>query len=198
MTTAVTAGTKTYTSEEYLALEIASETRSEFRNGEIVAMTGGTPAHNEIAGSFFFLLKSALRRQPYSIFMTDQRLWIPGANLHTYPDVMLMPRPPILKPGRKDTVMDAVLIAEVLSDSTEAYDRNKKFEHYRTMETLQEYVLIDQYRPHVERYEKQSENQWIFTEYSGLDTSFALSSAPVEIEMSDLYEAVEFEPSAEN
>ena len=66
------------------------------------------------------------------------------------------------------------------------------------METLQEYVLIDQYRPHIERYEKQSENQWIFTEYSGIDTSFALSSAPVEIEMSDLYEAVEFEQPPEN
>ena len=191
--TAATVSTQTYTSEEYLALEVALETRSEFRNGEIVAMTGGTPAHNEIAGSFFFLLKAALRRQPYSIFMTDQRLWIPNANLHTYPDVMLMPRPPVLKPGRKDTVMDAVLIAEVLSDSTEAYDRNQKFEHYRTIETFQEYVVIDQYRPHVERYEKQSANQWLFTEYNGLATSFVLSAAEVEIALADLYEAVEFE-----
>lgn len=195
--TAAAVGNKThaatYTAEEYLVLEVESDTRSEFRDGEIVPMTGGTPAHNEIAGSFFFLLKAAPRRQPYSIFMTDQRLWVPGANLHTYPDVMLMPRPPVLKPGRKDTVMDAVLMAEVLSDSTEAYDRNKKFEHYRTIETFQEYVLIDQYRPHVECYEKQAANQWLFTEYSGLEAIFTLSSVGIEIALADLYEAVEFE-----
>ncbi|MGI8933283.1 MAG: Uma2 family endonuclease, partial [Phormidesmis sp.] len=103
----------------------------------------------------------------------------------------------VLKPGRKDTVMDAVLIAEVLSDSTEAYDRNKKFEHYRTIETFQEYVLIDQYRPHAERYEKQAANQWLFTEYSGLEAILTLSSVGVEITLADLYEAVEFEQRQE-
>ena len=190
MTAAIEA--KTYTAEEYLALEIESETRSEFRNGEIVAMTGGTPEHNEIAGSFFFSLKASLRKNPYSIFMTDQRLWLPQVGLYTYPDVMLMPRPPLLQPGRRDTVMNAVLIAEVLSSSTEAYDRNQKFEHYRTMDSFQEYVLIDQYRPHVERYERQSANQWLFTEYAGLEGSFVLSSVGVEIAIADLYEAVEF------
>ncbi len=76
---------------------------------------------------------------------------------------MVVANPVTLKPGRKDTVMDAVLIAEVLSDSTEAYDRSQKFEHYRTMETFQEYVLIDQYRPHVEHYERQSANLWLFS-----------------------------------
>lgn len=191
--TAVTTSTPTYTAEEYLALEIESETRHEFRDGEIVEMTGGTPEHNEISGNFFFLLKAALRRKPYSIFITDQRLWIPDANQHTYPDLMLMPRPPVLKPGRKDTVMYPFLIAEVLSSSTGAYDRNEKFAYYRTIETFKEYVLIDQYRPHIEHYVKQAENQWLFTEYDGLETSFVLSSVGVEIAIADLYESVEFE-----
>ena len=191
MTAAVS--TRKYTAEEYLALEVESEVRHEFRDGEIVEMTGGTPEHNEISSDFLLLLKVALRRKPYSVFITDQRLWIPAANKHTYPDVMLTPRPPALKPGRKDTVMDPILIAEVLSDSTEAYDRTQKFAHYRTIETFQEYLLIDQHRPHVEHYIKQAENRWLFAEYSGLDASFTLSTVEVEIEIADLYESIDFE-----
>ncbi|MFK8186429.1 MAG: Uma2 family endonuclease [Phormidesmis sp.] len=114
-------------------------------------------------------------------------------NLYPYPDVMVVADPVALKPERKDTVMSAVLIAEVLSSSTEAYDRKEKFEHYRTMQSFTEYVLIDQYRPHVEHYERQAPNQWLFAEYSGLDGSFTLSSVGVEITIADLYEAVEFE-----
>ena len=189
----VATSVKSYTAEEYLALEVKSDIRNEYRNGEIVPMTGGTPAHNEISGSFFFLLKAVLRKQPYSIFMTDQRLWLPEANLHTYPDIMLTHRPPELKPGRKDTVMNAMLIVETLSDSTEAYDRGDKFAHYRTMETFQEYVLVHQYRPCVEHYIKQSQNQWLFTEYVGLEAEFTLASVDVAIALTDLYESVEFE-----
>ncbi|MGB3291715.1 MAG: Uma2 family endonuclease [Phormidesmis sp.] len=185
--------TKLYTAEEYLALEVESEIRSEFRNGEIVEMTGGTPAHNEITATFIFLLKSALRKQPYSIFVTDQRLWLPEANRYTYPDVMVTPRPAELQPNRQDTVMNPILIAETLSSSTEAYDRGDKFTYYRTVEAFQEYVLIEQYRPHVEHYVKQGENEWLFRDYSGLESSFVLSSVGVEIALADLYEAVEFD-----
>lgn len=191
MTAAV--ATRKYTDEEYLKLEEDSEVRHEFRNGEIVEMTGGTPEHNEISSDFLLLLKLALRKKPYSVFITDQRLWIPAANKHTYPDVMLTPRPPLLKPGRKDTVMNPILIAEVLSTSTEAYDRAQKFAHYRTIETFQEYLLIDQYQPHVDRYVRQAENQWLFTEYSGLDACFTLSTVEVEVRLADLYESINFE-----
>ena len=113
--------TKPFTAEAYLALEEKADVRSEFRNGEIVEMTGGTPMHNEISRMFVFLLTAALRKQPYSIFVTDQRLWLPKANRYTYPDVMVTPRPVELQPNRKDTVMNPILIAETLSDSTEAY-----------------------------------------------------------------------------
>lgn len=190
---ATAAITKPYTAEEYLALEVASDVRSEFRNGEIVEMTGSTPAHNEISRMFVFLLTAALRKQPYSIFVADQRLWIPEATLYTYPDVMITPRPPELKSDRKDTVMNPILLAETLSSSTEAYDRGDKFTHYRTIESLQEYVLVEQYRPHVEHYVKQRDNEWLFKDYSGLKSSFTLSSVEVEIALVDLYEAVEFD-----
>lgn len=191
--TAAASITKPYTAEEYLALEVESEVRSEFRNGEILEMTGGTPAHNEITATFIFLLKSALRKQPYSIFVTDQRLWLPEVNRYTYPDVMITPRPLELQPGRKDTVMNPILIAETLSSSTEAYDRGDKFTYYRTIESFQEYVLIEQYRPHVEHYVKQGENEWLFKDYGGLKGSFKLASVGVEIALVDLYEAVEFD-----
>lgn len=167
--------TEIYTAEEYLALEVESDLRSEYRNGAIVPMTGGTPEHNEITGNFIFCLKAALKGQPYSIFVADQRLWIPSCNLYTYPDAMVTPRPVELKPGRKDTVTNPVLIAEVLSDSTRAYDRGDKFEAYRTIPTFQEYLLIDPYRLHIEQFVKQSDNQWLFTEYSGLDDRISLS-----------------------
>lgn len=180
------------TAEEYLALEVEAEFRHEFRNGEIIEMSGGTPTHNEITATFIFLLKSALRKQPYSIFVTDQRLWLPEVNRYTYPDVMITPRPPLLQPGRKDTVMNPSLIAETLSDSTEAYDRGDKFVYYRTLESFQEYILIEQHRPHVEHYVRQGDNEWLFRDYSGLESSFVLSSIEVEISLLDLYEAVNF------
>lgn len=191
---------KTYTAEEYLDLEVESELRSEYRHGAIIPMTGGTPAHNEIIRMLVFLLTAELRKQPYSIFVTDQRLWIPGGiassqgnrELYTYPDVMVTPRPADLKPDRKDTVMNPILVAEVLSDSTQGYDRGDKFAAYRTIPSLQEYLLIAQDHPHVEQYVKQTENQWLFTEYQSLEASFTLSSVPVAIALTDLYEAVDW------
>jgi Uma2 family endonuclease len=153
-------------------------------------MTGGTPEHNKITSALNALLWLALRGQPYSLFITDQRLWIPATDLYTYPDGMVIADPVELKPGRKDTVTNPLLLAEVLSDSTEQYDRGDKFEAYRTLPSLQEYLLIDQYRPHVEQYVKQSERQWLFTEYSGLDARLKLSSVPVELALKDLYEGV--------
>jgi Uma2 family endonuclease len=183
---------KTYTAEEYLVLEVASQTRSEYRNGEIVPMTGGTPAHNKIISALNALLWFGLRGKPYSLFMTDQRLSIPAAKLYTYPDAMVIHNPVELHPGRKDTVTNPILIAEVLPDSTKDYDRNEKFAAYRTISTFQEYLLIDQYQPHVEQYVKQESNKWLLTEYSGKDAQVILSSIPVEIELADLYENVEF------
>lgn len=183
---------KTYTAEEYLALEIEAETRSEYRNGEIVLMTGGTPAHNALANALSSLLWHSLFQAPYQVFVTDQRLQIPATSLYTYPDVMVVPEPVALEPGRKDTVTDPVLLAEVLSSSTRNYDRGDKFEAYRTIPSFQEYLLIDQYRYHVEHRLKQAENQWLLTVHDHKDAMIALSSVPAEIELSKLYGKVRF------
>lgn len=148
---------KTYSIEEYLERELQAETRSEYRNGEIAPITGGTPDHNDIAGNLYILLKTALRKQPYRTFYADQRLWVPAANLYTYPDVIVVPTPLSLQVGRKDTVTDPCFIAEVLSKSTQNYDRGEKFMAYRSLPGFQEYLLVDQYRVHVEHYVKQGD-----------------------------------------
>ncbi len=180
--------TKTYTAEEYLALEVESEFRHEYRQGDIIPITGGTTTHNELNATLVFLLMSALRKQPYCIFVTDQRLWLPERDIYTYPDVMVTQRPPELKPGRKDTVMNPILIAEVLSDSTAPYDRGEKFAAYRSLPTLQEYVLIAQDKPQVEQYVKHTEHQWLFQDYQGLEQTFV--SVGATIPLVELYETV--------
>jgi Uma2 family endonuclease len=190
--TAAATESKIYTAEEYLALEVESQTRSEFRSGEIIPMPGGTPDHNQIAVVLNALLWFALRGKDYSVFSADQQLWIPERNIYTYPDSMVIPQPIELQPGYKDTVTNPILIVEVLSDSTKAYDRDEKFAAYRTIAPFQEYLLIDQYQPHVEQYVKQSANQWLFTEYNGQAAQVLLSTIPVELALADLYEKIEF------
>jgi Uma2 family endonuclease len=180
--------TKHYTSEEYLALEIASDLRSEYRDGEIVTMTGGTPAHNQIISALNALLWFGLRGKPYSLFVADQRLWIPDCNLYTYPDGMVIKNPVELQPGRKDTVTNPLLMVEVLSDSTQDYDRGKKFAAYQTLPTFEEYLLVDQSQVQVEHYVKQLDKKWLFTEYNSTDARISLVSISLEIALADIYE----------
>ena len=188
----VTSDLKTYTAEEYLALEIESATRNEYRSGEIVSMTGGTPTHNELIRALTVVFSLGLRGKPYQVFLADQRLWIPKHNIYTYPDAMVVPRPVQLQAGRKDIVTNPILIAEVLSDSTQGYDRGDKFAAYRTIPTFQEYLLIDQTQPRVEHYVKQSSNQWLFTEHNGIESKISLVFVAVEIAAAELYENLEF------
>jgi len=182
---------RTYTAEEYLELEVNSEERHEFVDGEIRLMTGGTPDHNDIAGNLLVALKSALRGKPFRTFVADQRLWIPARNLYTYPDVMVIQKPLQLQTGRTDTVTNPCFIAEVLSNSTKDYDRGDKFLAYRTIPSFQEYLLIDQYTLHVEHYVKTSPNQWLLSEYHTPDVTLAFNSFDCQVSVSDLYEGLD-------
>lgn len=182
--------TKVYTPEEYLSLEISSDIRHEYLKGEIIPMTGGTPAHNQLVSALNALLWFGLRGKPYSVFMTDQRLWIPDRQLYTYPDGMVIKNPVVLQSGRKDTVTNPLLLAEVLSNSTKAYDRDEKFAAYRTLPTFQEYLLIDQSCRHLEQYVKQGDRQWLFKEYEQPDDQIRLVSIGLEIRLGDLYEQI--------
>jgi Uma2 family endonuclease len=183
---------KNHTVEEYFELEIASEARSEYRNGEIVPMTGGTPEHNRISGNLYIALSLSLRRKPYETFHVDQRLWIPNRNLHTYPDVMVVEKPLQLKSGRTDTLMNPCFVAEVLSKSTQDYDRGEKFVACRTIDTFKEYLLIDQYNIHVEHYVKTSAHQWLLSEYDDPNVTLSFSVFDFQIQITDLYENLDF------
>lgn len=182
-----------YSLTEYLELEVISEYRHEYIDGQIISMTGGTPNHNQIAGNFYAALNFALKRQPYRVFVADQRLWIPKKRIHTYPDVMVVAGSLEFFEGRTDTITNPLVICEVLSKSTRSYDIDEKFAAYRTIPSFQEYVLIDQYKNHVEQYSKTDEKKWIFSEDEEENSILILSSIQFEISLSDIYDKVEFE-----
>ena len=184
--------TRYYSPEEYLELEVNSEIRHEYINGLIIPMTGGTPNHNQLALNFSGTLNYLLKRQPYQVFVTDQRLWIPTRKIHTYPDIMVVKTPLEYEQGRKDTLVNPVMIAEVLSKSTKSYDRDEKFAAYRTIPSLQEYILIDQYTMHVEQYFRTDNNKWIFSEFTDADVSLNLASISCQIMLSDIYDKVNY------
>ena len=183
---------KTYTREEYLEAEILSNERHEYINGEIKLMTGGTPNHNDLVSNLLIALKLGLRKRAFRTFVADQRLWIRERNIYTYPDVMVLEQPIQLQEGRTDTLMNPCFIAEVLSKSTKDYDRSEKFRSYRTIETFQEYLLIDQYQIHVEHYVKTAANQWLLSEYSDPQITLTLNSVNLELKIANLYENIEF------
>ena len=188
---------KRYSVEEYLAIEVESESRNEYRDGEIVPMAGGLPNHNQIAGNIYATFNFAFRGKPLQAFITDQRLWIPKKRTYTYPDVMVIQGQLELQPRRKDTVMNPVMIVEVLSKSTADYDREKKFRAYRTIPSFQEYVLIDQYSQHIDQYVKVGTKKWNLQEYDETDTVVRLVTIDLEVAIADIYDKVKFEIEAE-
>ncbi len=194
-----------YTPEEYLALEEVAETKSEYLDGEIVAMTGGTANHNQISLNFAIQLRLGLKGQPYRVFINDMRLWIPRNRRYTYPDIMLIAGSPIFTDDSNTTVTNPIftddsnttvtnpiIIAESLSKSTQDYDRGEKFDAYRSIPELQEYILIDQYKIHVIQYRKTADG-WLLTEYESVDAVLSLSSVNLQISLSEIYDLVEFD-----
>ena len=165
-----------YSVEEYLERETIAEFKSEYRDGEIVPMTGASGSHNYIALNLSSVLKYGLKGQPYRVFMADMRLSIPSNNIYTYPDVMLVPTPVVYAEGREDTITNPQIIVEVLSRSTEGYDRGEKFEYYRTVDSFREYILIDQYRYHVEQFTKTEDSKWLLSVYKGDEAVLSLNS----------------------
>jgi Uma2 family endonuclease len=181
-----------YSPEEYLELEEAADYKSEYRDGDIVPMTGGTTNHNKIALNFAANLKFGLKGQKYDIYIGDVRLWIARYRQYTYPDVMVIQGEPIYRGTNTTTVMNPLLIAEVLSKSTKNYDQGDKFLYYRSIPELREYILIDQSQYHVMQYVKTPKGQWLFTEFEAEDSVLSLQSVDFKIAFSDLYERVNF------
>ena len=188
---------KYYTPEEYLALEETAEYKSEYRDGEIVPMTGGTTNHNEIALNIAANLKFSLKSKNYKVYMGDVRLWIPRYRQYTYPDVMVIQGQPIYTGKGITTVMNPKLIVEVLSKSTKNYDQGDKFLYYRSIPEFIEYLLIEQEEYRLLQYTKTSTNQWQLTEYESVDAIIPLNSVDLEVSLSDIYAGVDFQLSQE-
>ncbi|NET58539.1 MAG: Uma2 family endonuclease [Symploca sp. SIO2E6] len=182
-----------YSTEEYLALEGAADYKSEYIDGEIFPMAGGSTNHNRIAGNFYAALNFAFKNEDYDVFMSDVRLWIPKRRIYTYPDVMLVAGEPEYYHNRTDTITNPRLIIEALSPSTKGYDKSKKFQGYRTIPTFQEYLLIDQTQIYIEHYQKTDDKRWLFSDYDESDVTIRLASASFEISISDIYNKVNFE-----
>lgn len=185
--------TKTYTPEEYLELEEKAEQRNEYLDGQIIPMAGGKPNHNQLAINLTSALNYDLKKKPYRVFMSDLRLSIPDYRLYTYPDVMVVKTPLVFAENRQDTITNPLAIAEILSDSTEKYDRGDKFRMYRTIPSLREYLLISQTTMQVERFSKNDSQQWVLSEYAGKDSKIGFNSFEFEISLEDLYDRVAFE-----
>lgn len=182
-----------YSTEEYLELEETADYKSEYIDGEIVPMAGGSTNHNQIAGNFYAELSFAFKKLDYRVFMSDVRLWIPQRRNYTYPDVMVVAGEPEYYNNRTDTITNPKVIIEVLSPSTKGYDRSKKFEAYRTIPTFEEYLLIDTTRRYIEHFSKTDNKRWSFCDYDESDDAIALSSVSFEISLADIYNKVNFE-----
>lgn len=189
----VTTVNKFITVEDYLAQEENAEEKSEFIQGEIIKMAGASANHNRLTVNFSRLLPLENNHQTYEIFISDMKLWLPLSQNYFYPDVMVIKGEPHFTNEKQTAVTNPCLIAEILSDSTEGFDKNQKFAFYRTIPELEEYVLIDQNTYRVELYQKVSNNQWLLTELMGQANSLILKSVNVTITLTDLYKRVNFD-----
>lgn len=180
------------TSEEYLALERQATTKSEYIDGEMVAMTGGTSRHGLVTVNLAAELRQRLKQGPCRVYSGDVRIKILAAGVYYYPDLSVVCGEPLLEDRHDDNLLNPILIVEVLSQSTESYDRGRKFENYQMLESLKEYVLVTQDRPRVEHFLRQDGHVWLYTDVSGLDGTVSLTSVGCQIPLAEIYDKVEF------
>lgn len=184
---------RSYSPEEYLTLEEAADSKSEYIDGQIFPMAGGSTNHNRISLNLSSELNFAFKTRDYEVFMGDVRLWIPQKRIYTYPDVMVVVGELEYFGDRTDTITNPKVIVEVLSGSTKGYDQVGKFEAYRTIPTFVEYLLVDQTKIYVEQYAKTANKRWSLREYDAEDTAITLASVEFQISLADVYNKAKFD-----
>jgi Uma2 family endonuclease len=182
------------TPEMYLEAERSAEVRHEYYSGQVYAMSGGSGNHAILIAHLAASLVGALRKKPCSVTVSDMRLRVAPDGLYTYPDAMVFCGEAKYADARKDTLLNPTVIIEVISRSTEAYDRGFKFVQYRSLESLMEYVLVSQTEPRIEVFSRQPNGRWLLEEFVGLDAKCRLDSLHCVLELSELYEKVTFAP----
>jgi Uma2 family endonuclease len=180
------------TPQEYLARERLADIRNEYFRGELFAMAGASWEHNLIKDNLARETGNQLKNGPCRIATSDLRVKVKKTGLYTYPDVVVVCEKPQFEDGVMDTLLNPRVVVEVLSDSTEKYDRGTKFAHYRQLPTVQEYVLVAQDRPLVERYVRQPDNTWLLTEFNDLAQTFAFGTIPARTTLEEIYRGVVF------
>lgn len=181
---------------EYLTRERLADFKSEYLRGETFAMAGATYEHTLVKDNMAGEARSQLKDGPCRVLTSDMRVKVDRTGLYTYPDVVIVCEKPQFEDDVFDTLLNPRVLIEVLSDSTERYDRGAKFGHYRQLPTVQEYVLIAQDRPLVERYVRQADDSWLLTAFSDMAQTFGFTSIPVKIALAEIYRGVEFPEKA--
>lgn len=188
---------KTFVSpEEYLEIERRAEYKSEYHNGEMFAMAGGSPRHGSIIINIGGELRHRLREKKCLVYSSDVRLRVTAAGLYTYPDVMVVCSDPQYADDQKDTLLNPILIVEVLSPSTRDYDRGLKFQQYRTLPSLLEYLTVAQDAPHIEHWTRGLEKRGSLAEYDDLSQSMQLTSVGCTLPLSEVYLKIDFTPGS--
>lgn len=179
------------TVEAYLTQERYGNSKNEYFAGDVFAMAGGSESHNLIAGNTFASLHAQLRHRPCRVYPSDMRIKVRRTVLYTYPDISIVCGLPQFDDDHRDTLLNPTVIIEVLSPSTESYDRGKKFQNYRLIPSLQEYLLISQDACRLEHYVRQSDHHWLLSEVSDLNDSVDMPSVECHLAVSDVYEKIE-------
>lgn len=182
-----------YSETEYLEIEQGLETRHEFYQGEMFAMSGASRDHNQIAFNLALCLGTQLKNRNCTAYIADMRVKVTATGLYTYPDGLITCEPPQFADEKLDTLLNPQVVIEILSDSTEKYDRGKKFEHYRRIPSLREYVLISQDHAHVERFLLDENGHWVLSEVTGCDQTLALTSVDCHLPLAELYAKVAYD-----
>lgn len=178
------------TALDYLAFERAAEGRHEWLNGQVYAMGGASPEHSLIVTNLARELSVALKQRPCRVHTTDLRVKVDETGLYTYPDVVIVCGEPRYDDAQRDTLVNPLVLIEVLSASTEAYDRGAKFEHYRRLESLAAYLLVAQDRPHLDLFRRLPDGTWQLTEASGLERSLEIPALEIHLSLAEVYEKV--------
>lgn len=180
--------------EEYLQMERESFEKHEYFNGEIFQMAGSSEEHATISSNLNISLGIQLKKRPCKSYQSDLRVHIPATGLYTYPDVIVVcGKPQLLDDAYLDTLINPIVIVEVLSPSTADYDKGAKFDHYRTIESLQEYLLVWQDKKRVAHYTKQNDGSWILRDFIGEEALIELTSIECSLEMDDIYDKVDLD-----
>ncbi len=177
--------------EAYLEMERKAETKSEYIDGCILAMAGASRRHNQIVFNLAKIVGNQLENRPCAAYVSDMRVKVRETGMYTYPDLVAVCDEPEFEDAQVDTLLNPSLIVEVLSDSTEVYDRGEKFAHYRRLPSLSEYVLIVQDKTRVELFSREGE-KWVLSEYAGMRDRVVLSSMECEMTIQEIYDKVEF------